>query len=245
MSGIESFLNAYGLPAIAAVLLIKSIGVPIPIPADVIMLAASARVNDGKLVLWQAFSIMLVAIVVGDAIQFLLARGPGRSFLYRFGRYVGLNATRLDAATAIVKKRGPIGLSVIILTPGVRAASVAACGLADVPIKTFAFGLILGEGVFLALHFFLGSILGTLWNQLTSTLSLPLTIGILVGLLLIGLGAWIVIRRKQQPTASRREVIADAIEAWHEATCPVCLTLGAVDRLNTIVTTTSHVHAQV
>jgi hypothetical protein len=32
MSGIESFLTLYGLPAIFIVLLIKAIGVPLPIP---------------------------------------------------------------------------------------------------------------------------------------------------------------------------------------------------------------------
>jgi membrane protein DedA with SNARE-associated domain len=47
MNGIETFLNAYGLPAIAAVLLIKSAGVPIPIPADVLMFLAAARVTCG------------------------------------------------------------------------------------------------------------------------------------------------------------------------------------------------------
>ena len=39
MNGIETFLSLYGLPAMFIVLLVKSIGVPIPIPADVIMLA--------------------------------------------------------------------------------------------------------------------------------------------------------------------------------------------------------------
>ncbi len=47
MNGIDTFLNAYGLPAIAVVLLIKSVGVPIPIPADVLMFAAVARVANG------------------------------------------------------------------------------------------------------------------------------------------------------------------------------------------------------
>ncbi len=243
MTGVETFLDLYGLPAIFVVLLVKAIGVPIPIPADVIMLFTAARVADGQFVLWQAFGILLIGLVAGGVIQFLLVRGPGRSFLYRFGRYVGLTAARLDAASSIVKKSNPIGLGVIILTPGVRAASVAACGLANVPLNTFALGLILGEGAFLALHFFLGSIIGTVWNQLTQALSLPLAIGLLIGLLLIGLGVWIVIRRRQQPMASRREIVADAVEVWHEATCPVCLTLGAVDRLNTIVTTTQHATA--
>jgi len=48
MNGLGPFLNTYGLPAIAAVLLIKSAGVPIPIPADVLMFLAAARVTRGS-----------------------------------------------------------------------------------------------------------------------------------------------------------------------------------------------------
>ena len=165
MNGIETFLNAYGLPAIAAVLLIKSIGVPIPIPADVLMFAAVARVARGTDGLGLTFAILLIAIIIGDVIQFWLARGPGRTTVYRVGRYLGLTPARLDAASTLVRKSGPVGLAVIMLTPGVRAASVVACGLANVSLRVFVLGLVIGEGLFLALHFFLGSILGVIWQQ--------------------------------------------------------------------------------
>ena len=232
MSDIETFLNTYGLIAIFAVMLIKAIGVPIPIPADVIMLATSARVAAGKFILWQAFAIVLIALLIGGVIQFLIVRGPGRKFLYRFGRYLGLTAARLDAASAIVQKRNPIGLGLIILTPGVRAVSVPACGIADVPLRTFVPGLLIGEGLFLSLHFFLGAMIGSLVSQLAQVIPLPILIASIVMLVLLSFGVWIIIRRRQRPALSRRQVVADAFEAWHSATCPVCLTLGAVSRVN-------------
>ena len=106
MNGIETFLNAYGLPAIAAVLLIKSAGVPIPIPADVLMFLAAARVTRGTDGLGQTFALLLIAISMGDFIQFWLARGPGRAAVYRLGRYLGLTPARLDAASTLVRKSG-------------------------------------------------------------------------------------------------------------------------------------------
>lgn len=232
MNGLETFLTTYGLPAIAAALLIKSAGVPIPIPADVLMFLAAARVARGTDGLWLAFTILLLAIVAGDMIQFWLARGPGRTMVYRVGRYLGLTPARLDAASTLVRKSGPVGLAVIMLTPGVRAASVVACGLANVSLRVFVLGSLLGEALFLALHFFLGSILGVVWAQVTRTASGPLVIALFVGLLLAGFGAWVLIRRHQRPAASRREVVGSAFEAFHEASCPVCLALGAIDRVN-------------
>jgi membrane protein DedA with SNARE-associated domain len=231
MDGLESFLNAYGLLAIFGLMLVKSIGVPIPIPADVVMLATSARVAEGRLSLGQAFAAILLALVAGGIAQFLLARGPGRGLLYRFGRYLGLTPARLDAASGAVRKSGPVGIGLAILTPGIRAATVAACGLAGLPPRRFVPGLLLGSTLFLSLHFFLGALIATLLASLSRVLSAPMIIAAIAILLAAGLGAWIVIRRRQRPAAPMGEVVAEAIEAWHEAACPVCLALGATHRL--------------
>jgi membrane protein DedA with SNARE-associated domain len=110
MNSIDLFLVQYGLAAIFILLLVKSIGVPIPIPADLIILSAAARSAQGKLIAWQVLIALLVALVLGGLIQFVLSRGPARALLYRFGRYIGLTSPRLDAASARVKKGGALGI---------------------------------------------------------------------------------------------------------------------------------------
>jgi membrane protein DedA with SNARE-associated domain len=154
MNNIDLFLVHYGVAAIFLLLLIKTIGIPIPIPADLIILTAAARVAQGKLNVWQAFIAILVALVIGGLIQFLLARGPGRGLLYRFGRYIGLTTPRLDAASARVKKGGELSISIAILVPGVRGAAIATSGLADMPLRIFLPGIVVGSVLFLGLHFF-------------------------------------------------------------------------------------------
>jgi membrane protein DedA with SNARE-associated domain len=237
MNNLELFLDSYGLAAIFAIMLLKAIGVPIPIPADVVMLATAARIATGKLDVWTAFLLILLALVIGGVVQFDLIRRAGRNVLYRFGRYFGLTPARLDQASASVQKSGVVGLSVAILTPGVRGISVAACGLAGVPLRTFAPALLIGSASFLALHFFLGALLTPIFVWLTQLLPLPLLIGVIVVLLAVGFGVWYIIRRRQRPHATQRELVADALEAWHEATCPVCLALGAANRVKLAVET--------
>ena len=112
MNSIDIFLVHYGLAAIFLLMFAKSVGVPIPIPADLIVLTAAASVTAGKLVLWQAFGVILLAVVFGSLIQFVLVRSPGRTLLYRFGRYTGLTPARLDAAASKVKKGGIGGITV-------------------------------------------------------------------------------------------------------------------------------------
>src|SRR5437868_4072940 len=141
MDGLDAFLEVYGLAAIFAIMLTKAVGVPIPIPGDVIMLAAAARAAEGKLSIWQAFLTILLAVVAGGFVQFALVRGFGRGALYRFGRYLGLTPTRLDAAAGKVERSGPVGIGVAVFTPGVRSATVVACGLAGLPLRVFLPGL--------------------------------------------------------------------------------------------------------
>lgn len=241
MSDLNAFLDLYGLAAIFAIMLVKSAGVPIPIPADALMLAASARAAQGKLVVPQAFIVLLIALVIGGVVQFALVRGPGRSIFYRYGRYLGLTPDRIEAASRRLQKGGAIGIGIAILTPGVRSVAVTACGLAGIPLRQFVAGLALGSALFLSLHFFLGYAIGALLSTIGQVIPIPVLLGVVIALVIAGLGAWYFIRRRQLPKASSSEIMAEAVGAWHEATCPVCLALGAAERLQIHH---PHVHAE-
>lgn len=160
MDGLETFLDQYGPVALLGVMLAKAAGVPIPVPGDLVLLLAATRAATGKLGLAEAFLSLLLALVLGGVVQFWLARGPGRLFLYRYGRYLGLTRARLDRAAVALRHGGVPTVALAILTPGIRAASVAACGIAAVPARTFLPGLALGSAAFLGLHFTIGYVGG-------------------------------------------------------------------------------------
>jgi membrane-associated protein len=224
---VEAFLDRYGLPAIFVLMLTKAAGVPIPVPGDVIMLATAARAAEGKLELWQAFVVLLSALVLGGTVQFTLARGAGRGLLYRLGRYLGLTPARLDAAAVAVRRGGTLGVTLAVLTPGLRTAIVAACGLAGLPLRTFLPALALGNGAFLSLHFALGYVGWPLVAGLFQAAPLPWLLALVLGLLAAGLAIWVLIRRRKRPGATTGELAAEAVAAWHDATCPACLVLGS------------------
>lgn len=238
MDSINMFLIHYGLVAIFALLLIKSIGVPIPIPADVIILTAAAWAATGQLVLWQAVVAILLALVLGGMLQYLLARAAGRKLLYRFGRYLGLTPARLDAASAKVKKGGVPTIGLSILVPGVRGAAIVASGLADVPVSVFLSGLTLGSILFVALHVFLGFAGGALFVTIGKVLpSLGVLLAVLA-LLVIVFALWFVAYRRQK--VARQELDAASLEVWHEGICPVCLALYSANQWRAISLETAH-----
>src|SRR5438552_5781064 len=195
---LDTFLLHYGLLAIFLLLLTKSIGVPIPIPADVLLLTTAAGAAQGKFILWQAVTAALIAIVFGGVIQFLIARGAGRNLLLRFGRYLGLTPKRLDAASARVKKGGIVGVCIAILIPGIRGVAITAAGLAGLPLRTFVPGLVLGSVLFLSIHFFLGYVGGSLLSGLGKLLPAPGVLAVVIILLVIVFALWTIAVRRQE-----------------------------------------------
>jgi membrane protein DedA with SNARE-associated domain len=219
VEALDAFLNTYGLAAAGSVMLLKATGVPIPIPGDVILLATAARAAEGKVVLWLAFVVLLLALMVGGVLQFWLARGPARHLVVRFGRRLGLTEERLDRVAARVRQGGALGIGLGVLTPGLRTAIVPACGLTNVPLSLFLPGLALGSGIDLALHFVLGYAGSGLLASLLQTSPLLIVLGLAV----VGLCAWLFIARRRHLSS------AQAVNAWAQATCPVCLLVGAVN----------------
>jgi membrane protein DedA with SNARE-associated domain len=218
MEALEQFLDSYGVAAACAIMLIKAAGVPIPIPGDVILLATAARASEGKVLLWLAFIALLLALTVGGTVQFFLARGPARRVVVKYGHRVGLTEQRLDKVAASVRRGGLFGIGLGVLTPGVRTAVVPACGLTGIPLRLFLPGLALGSAVDLGLHF----AIGYAGSSLLATIVQPSPILVVVALAVVGLGAWFVIARRRHASP---EV---ALNAWAQATCPVCLVLGSI-----------------
>jgi membrane protein DedA with SNARE-associated domain len=223
MDGLEAFLDSYGIAAACLIMLIKASGVPIPIPGDVILLAMAARAAEGKVLLWLAFVALLLALVLGGTVQFFLARGPARRLVVRYGKRVGLTEARLDKVAASVRRGGPLGVGLAVLTPGVRTAVIPASGLTGIAPRIFLPGLALGSAVDLGLHF----AIGYAGAGLLATIVQPSPLLVIPILAAVGLVAWFFVARRRHASA------AVAVNAWAQATCPVCLLVGSLAPLET------------
>lgn len=187
---ITGFLDAYGLVAIVTVILVKEIGVPVPIPSDLILIAAAGQATAGRVAFWQAFAALLGALVLGAWVQFLLARSVGRPVLERLGQFIGLTPARLGAASARLGRGGTATVALGITTPGLRTVMVPACGLARMPLQVFLPGLVAGCAVFLALHFVIGHVGLPVVTAALDALGVP-TLALFVALAAVGFGVWL------------------------------------------------------
>jgi membrane protein DedA with SNARE-associated domain len=227
---LTQFFIHYGALAILLVTLVKGVGIPIPIPADLVILFAATESASGRLALWAAFGAVFIGMVVGGIIQFRLMRGPARAILYRFGSKVGLTPHRLDLATQRVENVGVFGVAAAVVTPAIRTAAIPACGIVKVPGKIFVTGLAAGSGVYIAVQFFvvygLTKLALSFWSQENKAL-LWLALIPLVCVL-----ASAVYWHRTRHLPKLHGELQEEDEDLRSARCPLCRFTAVVDTLS-------------
>jgi membrane protein DedA with SNARE-associated domain len=202
-------------PLALVLLLPMEAGVPIPVPADLVMFTVGERVAAGTFPLWLAVSGFEVIAILGTTALFLACRGPAQRILARFGPRPGLTEARLRRAAAFAETRGRPGLALGRGTPGLRTLTVVAAAVSGLSGRRALPALIVGSSVFLQLHLVLGLLLGPLADRAFDRAKGPALAagGVLV---VAGLVFWrIRCRKRAAPPA-----------AWMEAACPACAGLS-------------------
>ena len=195
-------------------------GVPIPIPADLLLLVLGERTSAGSLPFWLVALALELAAAVGTTALFLLVRGPGRAVVTRLGPRLGLTEARLSRASGFLERRGRPALVVGRATPGLRTVTVAAAATSGVGSARAVPALVLGSSVFAQLHLVLGYLFGPLAREAIHKSAGP-AVAVLVIVALAGVVFWLRRRGREAGTQSASE-----------ACCPACLALGtAVPRL--------------
>jgi membrane protein DedA with SNARE-associated domain len=233
MTNLASFLNEfllrYGLLAILVVMVLKEVGIPVPVPSDLIMITAGVQAATGVYSLFELLIAIEVAMIVGGSIQFFLARGMGRAFIYRVGRFIGLTQERLDKAMSALQRRGALGVFLGLNIPGARAGIIPAAGLAGLTYPAFAPAMISGSSIFYGWHIALGYLIGPSATALLENLHLPI-LPVVAALALLGLIVWLFLRGRRKGVA---ESSVDVVHSWTEAACPACLAITAYQKLRT------------
>ena len=147
-------LLLYGLPVLFGVIVLASVGVPLPV--SLMLVAAGSFVEQGEFKLWQVAVVATAAAVLGDQIGYGLARWAGRRLVKRIGRKIG-GELKIQKAEAFAKRLGGAGIfftrwAVTALGPWINVTS----GIAEYPWRRFILWDVLGQLLWVVLYLMLG-----------------------------------------------------------------------------------------
>lgn len=155
-----STLTRHSLAAVLLAVTIEELGFPLPVPTDFLIVFVGASTGVSLLPLLALGTALALASSVGASGLYALCRRGGRPLVERFGRYVHLGPERLTRAERLLGRAGWPGIAVGRATPGLRYATVVACGLLKVPYLRFLTAHLVGSSVYIAVFLALGAALG-------------------------------------------------------------------------------------
>lgn len=153
-------LARHSFGAILLAVIIEELGLPLPIPSDVMIVFAGTLAGGFGPQFWAFFAALALASAVGGSGLYLVVRRGGRPLVDRFGRYVHLGPERLNFAESMLARSGWGGIALGRAVPGLRYATVIACGLFKVPYLRFVTAHLVGSSVYVGVFLALGAVFG-------------------------------------------------------------------------------------
>ena len=94
----RGFLTQHAALASFVILFLEDLGIPMPIPADVVIMYAGYRAHEQQIHPLWIMALLLLAVCGGSTILYAVVRSGGRPLVDRYGRYLHLNEARLARA---------------------------------------------------------------------------------------------------------------------------------------------------
>ena len=169
----RSLLAAHTLLVLAALIFVEELGVPSPVPGDLLMLLAGVEVAQHRQHLWVVLLVMELATVAGASGLFAASRRVGRPFVLRYGRFIHLTPERLERVEAKVKRYGGRSIVAGRLIPGLRIITPIAAGVLGEPFAVFLPALAFSGFVYILTFTLVGVLVGPAALSTFERFSLP------------------------------------------------------------------------
>jgi membrane protein DedA with SNARE-associated domain len=140
------FINDWGYLGIFLMMAFESTA--LPIPAEIVIPPAAYWASQGR------FNLALVIVAAtagswaGSAASYWIASKLGRPLVNRYGRFVLMSPSKIEAADHWFETYGSGGIFVARLLPGIRHVISIPAGLFRMPFARFSLMTILGAGFF-------------------------------------------------------------------------------------------------
>lgn len=150
--------SEWGYMGIVALMTLESCFVPFP--SEVVMIPAGYLAQKNELNLYLCVLCGVLGSIFGALINYGICYFWGRSFVLKFGKYVGINEVKFAKFEAFFNKHGEFSTFTCRLLPGIRQYISMPAGLVKMNLARFiiftALGSFLWVSILVALGYFVG-----------------------------------------------------------------------------------------
>jgi membrane protein DedA with SNARE-associated domain/membrane-associated phospholipid phosphatase len=186
-------IEQYGYIIVFVTILLESAG--IPMPGETALVIAAAYAGSGHLNIYIVIACSASGAIIGDAGGYWVGRVLGRPFLDKYGKWIHLNAERMDKIERLFTKYGPSTVFFGRFFALLRAYAAIFAGVWRMKYWLFTIFNALGGITWAVSMGSLGYIFGQnlpLLEKIAKTIGWALTIPLLSIIFLIFLWRWVV-----------------------------------------------------
>lgn len=138
----------------------ESCGVPLPNELVLLLAGSIAAQRSDPIGLIELAVVATLGSLVGATAAYYIGARGGRALIIRLGRFVGLNANRLDMVERWFARTGPVAIGIARITPFVRTVSSFPAGILRMAPRSFYLATATGSLIWCAVLVSVGYLLG-------------------------------------------------------------------------------------
>jgi membrane protein DedA with SNARE-associated domain len=208
MVSLVHLIHVYGLLAVAAVVGLECVG--IPLPGETALIAASIYAGTKHdLNIVAVILTATAAATVGRTVGFFIGRNFGYWLMLRYGNYVRLNESRIKLGQYLFLRHGGKIVLVAQFIPVLRTFAGLFAGANRMPWRSFMLANVLGAFLWAATFGLAAYMLGRQVERLAGSVVLVLVIATVIGFIVFGI---FVNRHEAQLAAEAERVLPGPLE---------------------------------
>ena len=182
---LADYIVRYGYIAIFLLVFSQEIGIPNPVPNELVLLYSGYLTYTGALNFFTAFFAAVMGDFIGTSILFTFFYFFGKKIMKKKPKWLLLQKEKIEKLTKLISGKDRWGVFLGRLIPYVRGYASVAAGLIQYPPRVFlpmvAFSAALWSGGYV----FAGSVMGKYWEKtIESFMGTTSTIYLILGALL-------------------------------------------------------------
>ncbi|MFN2635935.1 MAG: DedA family protein [Gemmatimonadaceae bacterium] len=185
-------LQLYTYPAVLLLVMLESLG--IPLPGEIALVTAAAYASHGRISIIVVIALAAVGAAVGGVVGYWIGNTGGLALVRRYGRYVGVRNSHIDRAHAFFERNGAktilFGRFIALLRTWAAVVAGAACMSFRQFVAYNTLGSIAWSIVFGLLGYFFGRDLPLLEKYISRASAIVLVLAV------VSIGVFVLIKRR-------------------------------------------------
>ncbi len=187
-------LQSYTYPALLLLVLVESLG--IPLPGEIALVTAAAYAASGHISIYIVIIVAALGAIVGGILGYWIGLKGGLPLVARYGRYVGVRNSHIDRAHAFFERNGSKTILFGRFIALLRTWAAVVAGAASMSFPMYVICNTISSVVWAIVFGVLGYTFGHDLPVLEKYISRA-SYGVLV-LVLVGSGVFLIIRRRSK-----------------------------------------------